>query len=304
MTRLPVQPSADHRTCLGISYDPQDPTCNECPLVSRCKRLVDHWKDRKSLAELADAAQAVLSGSELEAEDLAKLYDQLHARYFGKPPRQPTSRNVNAVMNVSAAYRFCRNKGLDFPMYVGANMSEMRWLVEGKKFPFRPGMLLGDKALERYNKTVRKADRRTAHAQVAAIHAPIDSLRDKLYEGELSVGSYFVAAKLSDPVTWEQAIVAAEPNEEWQAMQSMNQYKLAAKFSQVLLQRAMLTARTAAGVTVAERYGVGLSERIGFRNNIFRWDVLADLIQSISERRVTDDSSVDVVEGQWQPALT
>lgn len=278
----------------------------------------------KSLAQVAVEAERALAPDSRATDrdgdrDPAELYDRLYARYIG-PVRQSAKRSSRALRSILAAEKFCEENGLDLPMYIAAQMDALAawsktFVPRGRRSPigFQPTMLMGAKAAARYNQYLRRADRRFHRTDEATVDSPEKRMRETLYESELSVGAYYVAAALAgDPVTWEAACEAARPGFAWYALETrgvsprrevrQQAVEISQRFDPEWITLVRRAARLYAASAIADRYRSGLSTHIGLRRE-FTWATFADLLVRVfsgagsRQRTRTSPSMVSHVPG-------
>lgn len=314
MNRLPLPQLADRPTCFAISHDADADECRACAHRTPCIIACKPWASRLSLSELAHAERRKLTEAGWANVDgnvgLVTLFDRLYEKHLGSRPRRRKS-NVSIVRAMNCAARFCDDRGLDLTLYVAAQMVAMRDGVVKHPYGFQPNLLLGERALGRYNAYARKLNRRYHHAGETALTDADRALREALFASEVSLGAHLTASavngKKGDPND-------ADVRDAWRAaVYGMSADSKAARqiYIQLLkshdpswIAAALMLARLEAACVIADRYGPCLSDRIGVGPAGFTWEAFADLIAVMFAKDVTPEPaelSPQVAEFSWKP---
>lgn len=270
--------------------------CGACAFADTCASHSGKWVGRRSLSQLAhDAEQKLTAAVAIDKDgdlDPCALYDAMYAKHFGRKPHVPSKDKLKNVRTMQGVERFCAERNLDLPMFVSANMKALKPFLEtkyvrGRLLRFQPNMLLGEKALARYNEAVRVGSAK-GNATESSVRGVLDNMRQELLMGEQDVGEYFVASAVrGTSCTWHDAARAADPPELWWAfndgvhatMPSQRNLwcKVAVSFDKTLLDALRGAYRLAAAGAVADTYATALADRIAF-NGEFSWQLLAELL--------------------------
>lgn len=217
---------------------------------------------------------------DFSANEIERIYDREYVLQFGRrSPRKDTPKNAQTFTRL--VYLFA-SEGIDPATYIAANMRAMRPFLERSSFGFQPNMLSGERARGRYNAFLRHANRRYKRglADVAQVDTDVASLRRALVDGETDVGDLFVRARWSGtPLTWEEAVQDAEPNDDWLALYAeagTTFRRWSAMLGAKGLARERRLAQLQAAVAVADSFESEFSTRVGVTE--FSWEALADLI--------------------------
>jgi hypothetical protein len=217
--------------------------------------------------------------------DIATLYDGLYQLHFGKKAhRRDTARNRALFTKLEKSLD---EKSLDAEVYITANMIRLKEWVKTARYGFQPNMLLGDKAVGRYNAYIRATNRRYSRATADAANHRTDlgKLRGNLFRSEKSVATLFVAsAQVGEPCEWVAAAEKAETCLAWtllqigQAKGGEPYYAMLTKFGSAALAREKQIATFGAAAALAESYQPGLSHRVACHDGDFSWGAFAKLI--------------------------
>lgn len=268
--------------CYGLSHDPDCSHCARCSVASACQ--TDHLKlDSRSLSE--HLALLLAQGSASPDASLTELYDKLYQLHFGKRSyRKDSPRNRTLFAKLRD---FLDEEGLDAEVFMTANMMRMKEWASRARYGFQPNMLLGDKAVGRYNAYVRATNRRLRRATADAVNYKTDlgKLRGSLFRAEKSVATLFVSSfMVGEPVTWNRAAKKAEVCDEWVLLQlgprlGGHRYtELERKYGVAAVRREKSIAEFGAAVALADAHQAGLSSRIGCRDGDFTWPAFAALL--------------------------
>lgn len=253
-------------------------TCRRCPHQKLCEVEHCEWRDRRSLAELAAAAEAECAAPSLTVQTIEEVYDYAHLQVFGRRSRRKRSTQNNTIFGRLLA--LCLREGADPETYCVANMLALKDSPTVQRVGFLPSMLSGENAKGRYNAFVRKSNRRykRARGDTFAHRTSVGSLREELYRGESEVGELYVQGRLaSQDLTWVGAIELCDPPQAWLDAQLRNQaHRQRERLLGARLDLEVRLARLRAAVTVVESVSHGLSTRIGL--SVFSWKALSDLL--------------------------
>lgn len=288
--KAPTPDARNLPVCFGLSYDRETVVCRQCAAMRACSKVSLRWATRPSLAERLLQAQQALAPGRIDVTRLEVLYGELYRAHFGRAPRLRRSTRNDAIFGRLLA--FLLKEEIDPTTFISANMEMLRESCERSTYGFQPNMLSGEKARARYNIYLRRANRRAkrGRADVFAGATVLGQFRVALAVSEAEVASYFVHSGLSgSPVTWERAIDASSPSQEWLDVRA-NVDRFHGAFD--LAKERELATLTAA-VAVSEEIATGLSTRIGY--DTWSWESYRTLVCRLyprTKRRKIDVSDV------------
>jgi len=314
--RIPMLAADNRPACFAISHDLFLSVCRNCAWEKKCALRCAAWEGVRSLAEMAHAASqrltALAAKDQDGDDDLPKLYDLLYEKYLGRKPWKAAAQNAKTVRVLLQVAKFCDERKLDLAMYVAAQMVGLRDWLKTQKFGFGPTMLLGEKALARYNANVRKLDRKFHHAAEDAMSDSAKALREQVFEDELSIGAYICAAALKGtPVPLVDAVAAARLSGGWytvamgihapEVRQRAAYVVLCDRHREGWVKDLLNSARLNAAVAVADRYKPGLSSLLSFSGDL-DWSAFADVIaQVVATPKQSAGMPGIVADNLWQP---
>lgn len=169
-----------------------DDTCAECPHRVACARASEDNAGRKTVRQAADAAVAAYRVSRGEAspepEDLIRLAAQVCGASTRATRHWLMDRAWRAAFTVVVAS--CARAGWDTRTYVRAIAETVGAYAIKNGWSVTPGMFVGDKAVERFERWARRNQRihNDAHADRKG-----DREREQLLAGECCFAERFLA---------------------------------------------------------------------------------------------------------------
>ncbi len=295
MKRTPVPDTTGHPRCFGFLSPGEHPDCPTCGYAVPCVQWGMEWKERLSLSELLHVAELRFSVEGLlrgeGVMDPLEVYAVLYEKHFG---RRPSAAHLEAARTVRILYRvqaYCRASDIELAMYIGAQMRGMKKggfpVRFGRSIGFQPNMLLGEKALRRYDIDVQKG-RKRFQSPVENVHdsdTMVGKLMDLFTLDEMEVAEYFVHATLvGEDVTWGRAIKQTHPSEEWYGVDLVERgwpgtralSALRQDFTHTVVFGCKEVGRLRAAVSIAAQVKPGLADRIGA--SVFEWPAFADML--------------------------
>lgn len=160
----------------------EDDRCNACEYVERCKVCTRSNRARRTLREAVDAqARAANAVASATPETLVHMAQAAWGAAGGVTRGWGCDvRWMRAAEQVVAA---CAASGVDPRVYMEAQLSMMVPFCRAKRFPLKPGMLIGPKAAERFRAWAERERKASGHA-IAAPEVQQDADEAHLAAGE------------------------------------------------------------------------------------------------------------------------
>jgi len=171
--------------------------------------------------------------------------------------------NGRLVRTLYRVQSFCAKEHIPLAAFIGANMHGLKGRLQDRR-TFQPNMLLGDKALVRYNIFVKKSESllRVARANILDAQGEFGKLLQKLTTAEIAAGEDYVASFLVGDKTSPPAPLPVTP---------FVPFGIAAQtVGQALVRRRAM-------VYVLAQYRTGLGDYVG-SNGEPTWEALAALL--------------------------
>lgn len=236
---------------------------------------------------------------------VGRLYDHLYQLHFDRPSRRRSDDlRTNAILG--RVFSWCVMHDVDVATYIAANMTLLKDRLG--RHSFQPNMLSGEKAANRYNGYLSRANkryRRGTHEVFVGSETGIGRLREQLALSEESVAEYYVRVNLRGvTVTWEDAIDCADVTSEWVDFTNHRGCwrSLAEVYGQDRPAQEFRLMQLRAAWSVAQGLQNGLPNRIGFTE--FSWRAFLDLMQQVLPERKPAPAGVDLTDigdtwGNW-----
>lgn len=213
-------------------------------------------------------------------DEVARLYDRLFLEHFGRRPRRGPSLADNTSFGRALAW--CLNHDVRIEDFISANMLLLRHRLG--RHPFRPNMLCGPGAEARYNGVLGRANRRFARGDVRVFgrETRLGFIRLQLQTTEHDVADLWCSLALAgDPITWEQAAALVKQTDEWAQFQARRGcwFELVRDYGSEAAEREGLLASLSAAWQIAEKFQVGLADRISVTD--WSWNAFLRLLQHV-----------------------
>lgn len=213
-------------------------------------------------------------------DEVARLYDRLFLEHFGKPSRRVPSLRDNT--SFGRVLSWCLNHDVRVEDFISANMLLLRHRLG--RHAFRPNMLCGPGAEARYNGVLGRANRRFARGDVRVFgrETRLGFIRMQLQTTEHDIADLWCSLALAgDPITWDQAVESVKRTDEWTQYQARRGcwLELVNSYGREAAEREGLLASLSAAWQIAERFQVGLADRIGIVD--WSWAAFLRLLQHV-----------------------
>lgn len=215
-------------------------------------------------------------------ETVPQLYDRLYVQVFGAKHK----RTVEDDALIDRAAGLCLKHGAAIDMFILANMIELRsWLAEQRRLNFRTTMLTTDKAVERYNRFIRRMHWRYRSSAASALGSMqwIGSIRNAVFKDEAKIAELYIRCNLADdPIEWDDACALEEPGRMWREFhlgRGMNVQTVKTLFGRRRPEKEVELATLKAAWSVCESLRHRLPDRIGFTE--FGWPALLKLLRVV-----------------------
>jgi len=234
--RTPVP--ATKPECFGTGYEPTHLTCQDCTQRRICTAEADQWATRRSLAE--QVRQPPPAPLDSTPPDPEALYAAIYQKHYGFDPFVERTfahrkRIATAKACVAKAAVYCAAQGLDFALFVTAQMHAFRVAQQNtlrtmRYFP--ANWLSGPGAERRYHVHGAKARRQFRRVRADAFdhHTAWGHLRTRLLDDETDIaGLYCTGVRFAtEDWSYARAVAEADPSVEWHAVATQGKHSASA----------------------------------------------------------------------------
>jgi hypothetical protein len=227
------------------------------------------------------------------------MYAMIFEKHFGYKPRERTLSSKRTQAALEKARAVCEEKSLDLAVWITAQMHAFQNAKvkdrNGRKLAFQSNWLGGPKALDRYQVYTQWAKRKFNRPREDAFDSRtrLGVLRLTLAGDEERIAHAFVFARAQgEPITWDAAVIDAEPGPEWLAVAGQVddlpvrhcRTELETRFGRETLQRERRRAQLTAAWNIAQGIQHGLPDRMSIAGD-FSWKEFADFVARLLRGR-------------------